>query len=205
MNETLPHRSRKIRAVLAGFLVLGIGIITTVAVWNDDIFGTGDFEAGGFALEGSIDGGTVWDDYGAAGEAAVLFNQDNLQLVTSYYKEFWVRIKAGEKAVNNIEVSLPSVTRGSGGNENYLDYEIFNITAAGSCAEGALGAAPKIWSGNIGAESVVVDGTLPELVGLDTLPSAPVKLCFVVTTTSQLQAMLPASGTWKLLGTEKSS
>lgn len=208
MDAATSQRSRRIRALLAGGLVLGVGVITTLAVWNDNIFERGSFEAGGFALEGSADAGATWLAYGSVAEAAVLFQEENLQQDTSYYSDFWVRIAAGEQVLGAVQLTLPAVIAGTGeppvlgGNEDFLNYAIYDITAAGNCSAGNLGTAPLVWSGNIGAETVTVEGVLPELTGGGESAGAPVKLCFVVSTTADLKAMLAASGTWKLLGSE---
>src|SRR5690606_31735774 len=52
------RRSRMIRALLAGGLVLGVGTAVTLAAWNDSEFASGTFRAGTFDLEGSTDGTT---------------------------------------------------------------------------------------------------------------------------------------------------
>lgn len=49
-------RSRRIRALLAGGLVLGVGAAATLAAWNDSEFGAGTFTAGTFNIVGSTDG-----------------------------------------------------------------------------------------------------------------------------------------------------
>ncbi|MDN5726918.1 MAG: SipW-dependent-type signal peptide-containing protein [Propionibacteriales bacterium] len=45
--------SRKLRAVLAGGLVLGVGAAVTLAAWSDDEFAAGQFSAGQFSLVGN--------------------------------------------------------------------------------------------------------------------------------------------------------
>jgi len=62
---------RKVLAVLAGGLVLGVGAAVTLAVWNDSEFADGDFGAGSFVFQGSVDG-TTFVDHAAAGDAAAL-------------------------------------------------------------------------------------------------------------------------------------
>lgn len=49
-------RRRKMLAILAGGLTLGVGAAATLAAWTDPEFASGDFEAGQFALESSADG-----------------------------------------------------------------------------------------------------------------------------------------------------
>ena len=62
---------RKVLAVLAGGLVLGVGAAVTLAAWNDSEFAGGDFEAGEFVFQGSTDG-TDFDDHPTEGDAAAL-------------------------------------------------------------------------------------------------------------------------------------
>ena len=52
---------RKVLAVLAGGLVLGVGTAVTLAAWNDSEFATGDFAAGTFVFQGSTDNETFED------------------------------------------------------------------------------------------------------------------------------------------------
>lgn len=49
-------RSRRIKALLAGGLVFGIGVAGTVAAWTDSETADGSFEAGTFNIELAIDG-----------------------------------------------------------------------------------------------------------------------------------------------------
>lgn len=48
--------SRRVRALLASGLVLGVGATITLAAWNDSEYTTGSVTAGQFNLEGSVDG-----------------------------------------------------------------------------------------------------------------------------------------------------
>jgi len=51
-------RSRRIRALLAGGLVLGVGAAATLAAWNDSENTTATFTAGQFDIVGAVDGAT---------------------------------------------------------------------------------------------------------------------------------------------------
>lgn len=55
------QRRRKLLAVTAGGLVLGIGAAVTLASWTDTEVAAADFGAGTFALESSTDGETFGD------------------------------------------------------------------------------------------------------------------------------------------------
>ncbi|WP_458107591.1 SipW-dependent-type signal peptide-containing protein [Arthrobacter sp. R3-55] len=61
-RDTKPGKSPKIRAILAGGLVLGVGAAITLAAWNDSEFSQGTFTAGAFNLEGSTDGTTFGEN-----------------------------------------------------------------------------------------------------------------------------------------------
>ena len=69
--ETKRLRGRKAAAVLAGGLVLGVGVMATLASWNDSEFANASFAAGTFVFQGSTDG-TAYDDHAAIGSAAAL-------------------------------------------------------------------------------------------------------------------------------------
>lgn len=50
------QRRRKIQALAAGGLVLGVGASATVAAWTDEEFASGTFQAGQFNIEANVDG-----------------------------------------------------------------------------------------------------------------------------------------------------
>lgn len=68
MKRAAP--GRKVAAVLAGGLVLGIGAATTMAAWTDSQQATATFAAGVFTLVSSVDGSS-WADH-EQGNPAVL-------------------------------------------------------------------------------------------------------------------------------------
>ena len=55
-TEERGLRSRKVRAILAGGLVLGLGAAVTLAAWNDSEFAKGTFTSGSLNIQGSVDG-----------------------------------------------------------------------------------------------------------------------------------------------------
>ena len=66
-------RSRRIRALLAGGLVLGVGAAATLAAWNDSEFGSGTFTASRFGIVGSVNGGAFAEHNTAAAPASLAF------------------------------------------------------------------------------------------------------------------------------------
>ncbi|MDR2320511.1 MAG: SipW-dependent-type signal peptide-containing protein, partial [Microbacterium sp.] len=59
---------RRIRAVLAGGLVLGVGATVTLASWNDGEYATGTSTAGTFDVVGGIIGGGIFLNPGIAAQ-----------------------------------------------------------------------------------------------------------------------------------------
>lgn len=85
---------RKVLAVLAGGLVLGVGAAATLAAWNDSEFATGEFSAGEFVFQGSADGQT-WADHTSEGGAAALSFEtgaDRLSPGDAVYEAYALRV-----------------------------------------------------------------------------------------------------------------
>ncbi|WP_226438443.1 MULTISPECIES: SipW-dependent-type signal peptide-containing protein [Rhodococcus] len=45
-DQARSRNSRKRRALLASGLVLGVGVVITLAAWNDSVWGSSDFGTG---------------------------------------------------------------------------------------------------------------------------------------------------------------
>ena len=71
LREAKRLRLRRIRAILAGGLVLGVGAAATLAAWNDSEYGAATFTAGRFDIVGSTDG-TTFASHATSGAAATL-------------------------------------------------------------------------------------------------------------------------------------
>lgn len=196
---------RKVLAVLAGGLVLGVGIGVTLAAWNDSEFATGTFTAGSFNLEGSITSATTGyadhnvDDGDTA--ASLVFQlpavASSLSPGDVVYAPFWVRL---DSTTTNSATLLPTgVTAGTGGNEANLSYTVTAIAAGATCGAGATGtvvATGSTLSAQTGATSVALaEGTPAGTAG------APVQLCFAVTAGAGLTQGAAATATWEFTAT----
>ncbi|MFL4474064.1 SipW-dependent-type signal peptide-containing protein [Paeniglutamicibacter sp. MACA_103] len=74
-RDLTPARRRRftrLRAVLAGGLVLGVGTTATLAAWTDEEHASGSFTAGTFSIVGSTNG-TGFSDHPTAPGASLLF------------------------------------------------------------------------------------------------------------------------------------
>jgi predicted ribosomally synthesized peptide with SipW-like signal peptide len=116
---------RKVAAVLAGGLVLGVGTMATLASWNDSEFASATFTAGKFNLEGAVDASqATFGEHAASGSAGALtftapFN--NLTPTDVVAAPFAIRLAAG--TTNDAKVTLTAATNTSGTVTN-LTYEV---------------------------------------------------------------------------------
>lgn len=72
MREAKRLRSRRLRAVLAGGLVFGVGAAATLAAWNDSEYATATFTSGRFDILGATNG-TGFSDHGVGAPATLSF------------------------------------------------------------------------------------------------------------------------------------
>lgn len=192
---------RKVLAVLAGGLVLGVGAAVTLAAWNDSEFATGEFGAGAFNLEGATDGaaGTYADHDSAAGAAALEFTlplADNLAPGDVVHAPFWVRLDADTTSPATLEAA--GVTPGTGGNEANLSYTVQAIAADATCDATAAGT--QLASG-ADLSAFTAGGTQALDVGTTGAAGTPTQLCFTVTAGDGLAQGLPATATWEFVAT----
>ncbi|WP_194765236.1 SipW-dependent-type signal peptide-containing protein [Microbacterium sp. UFMG61] len=196
---------RKVLAVLAGGVVLGVGVGVTLAAWNDSEFATGTFTAGSFNLEGSTTSATAdyadhnVDDGDAA--ASLVFQLPEVAASMSpgdvVYAPFWVRL---DSTTTNDATLIPAgITAGSGGNEPHLSYTVTAIDPGDACdatATGTVVASGATLSAQTGATSV------PLAQGATAgTPGTPVQLCFAVTAGAGLEQGETAVATWEFTAT----
>lgn len=196
---------RKVLAVLAGGVVLGVGVGVTLAAWNDSEFATGTFAAGSFNLEGSTTSATAdyadhnVDDGDTA--ASLVFQLPEVASSMSpgdvVYAPFWVRL---DSTTTNDATLLPAgIAAGTGGNEANLSYTVTAIAAADVCdatAAGTVVATGATLSAQTGATSVpLTQGATAGTAG------TPVQLCFAVTAGADLEQGETATATWEFTAT----
>jgi predicted ribosomally synthesized peptide with SipW-like signal peptide len=103
-------RARKMQALIAGGLVLGVGAAVTLAAWNDSEFAQGTFAAGTFNMLGSVDG-TTYTDHATVGSPATLaftVNPTSLSPSDVIYAPFAVEL--GPNTTNDATVMISSAT-----------------------------------------------------------------------------------------------
>lgn len=204
-------KSRKIRALLAGGLVLGLGATVTLALWTDQVDVTGDFGAGGFVLEAGV-GGSDWSD---SAVAAFTASGDQIEPEKVYYKEVHIRVKADNALPNGTDVELSAAITGAtspeGAFENnaHMTYAIYDVSDAAACTAEGVGAKAAVWSGTNLTDNITPAATLPKsTVTTKGNVGSSVELCFVVTAKSQaggLLALKGASTVWTFTGTQQAT
>ncbi|WP_345440477.1 SipW-dependent-type signal peptide-containing protein [Microbacterium gilvum] len=199
-------RRRKVFAVLAGGLVLGVGAAVTLAAWNDSEFVTGDFAAGAFNLEGSTTGADAgYDEHPDAASAADLVFDlpadlvDNLAPEDTVYAPFWVRLD--DTTTTAATLVADSTVAGTGANAANLSYTVYEIPAAGTCDAATVAAAPVVASGAT-LTAITVGDSVDLAIGTTAGEAgAPAQLCFEVTAGADLVESETATATWSFTAT----
>lgn len=150
-STTTAHsakRSTKLKAILTGGIVLGVGAAITLAAWNDSEFATGTFGSGAFNIEGSTDG-TTFSEHDSSGSAATLqfeVDADNISPGETVYAPFAVRID--DASSYDADVSVNAV---AGGDVDGLTY---SVVAPGSfeCDDATTG-------DSVVGSTAIADGT----------------------------------------------
>ncbi|MFC7432599.1 MULTISPECIES: SipW-dependent-type signal peptide-containing protein [unclassified Agrococcus] len=203
-------RGRKVRAMLAGGLVLGVGAAITLAAWTDSEFATGTFTAGAFNLEGSTtaadsgyDDHNVEDGDAAASLEFTLDLNANLTPDDVTYAPFWVRLDATTTTAATLDLTSIVAVDGTPGNAANLAWTVVSLDDGDACdAAGVAGGTVMGSGGTLTTDAAVAGATEPLAIG--TTPGtagAPVPLCFAVTAGPDLVQTGSATGTWQLLAT----
>jgi predicted ribosomally synthesized peptide with SipW-like signal peptide len=185
--------SGRVRALLAGGLVLGVGATVTLAAWNDSEFATATFQAGAFNLQGSSDG-TTFTDHTTAPGAPLGFsvNASSLSPGDVVYAPYAVRLAANTTNAATVTVTAPSTSGTVAG----LTYSLIQPSSFGCSAS---------TTGTTLVPAATAVGTVPGTVTFELAPGTPttspgtaVNLCFVVTAGAGLTQSQSGSATWQL-------
>ena len=192
-TETKSNRrgSRKIAAVLAGGLVLGVGTMATLASWNDSEFAAATFTAGKFIFEGGADQATFTDHATTGTAAALSFTTpfSNMTPNDSVYAGYAVRLGTG--TTNNATVTVTGTATGAATDYKYTMF----TTANAGCTSASVPVATIVASNDLG----VGTGTFALAKNASTgSPGATTFLCIKVTADATLAQSLGAAATWQL-------
>lgn len=196
MREGRRLRSRRVRAVLAGGLVFGVGATMTLAAWNDSEYGSTTFTAGRFDIVGAVDG-TTFTSHPVGAPAALSFSAPFSAMVpgSTVYALFSVRT-ANPSVTGSLQLSTTSTT--GTGLGSYLRYGVRTI-AGTACNGTTYPAGTSVVPDN---STMATGGTSTQAVAANA--GSTVNYCFAVTlpaTTDNGAQGLTAIQTWQILGT----
>lgn len=165
---------RRLRAVLASGLVLGIGAAGTLAAWNDSEHGSATFTAGRFGIVGATDGATFSEHATAASPAVLSFQVPPTAMApgTTTYALFSVRTLNPSVAGT---VTLSAASANSTGLGQYLTYGVRTISGTACNATSFSSGTVLVASG-----SPLTTGSASALA-LQANAGSQVNYCFAVT------------------------
>lgn len=216
MSESIQNsnRKRKVRALLAGGLVLGIGAAVTLAAWSDNVFANAEFASGEepWNLQGNFAIGTPeWTpEYDESPGGALDFPvtlEDNMTPGDVVRAPLGLRLEPGQDLGASITLTgpeipapvLPATTTFA----NELRYTVYSGVSATDCVAGNLGSTTVVapnspLSAGTTAPIVIPSGTAADL-------GTPVELCFEVTlpagTTNAVSGQSTGELVWDFAGT----
>ncbi|MGO2139646.1 MAG: SipW-dependent-type signal peptide-containing protein [Leucobacter sp.] len=191
----------KVRALLAGALVLGVGGSMTLAAWTDTETAQGTFAASKFGIQGSTDAAT-FADHPASAPAALSFAiaPTAMSPGTTTYARFVVRTTTDTTVPGSVALGGATVT--GTGLGAYLKYGVRTVPAGSQCTSATYAS---------GTVVVAADSALSAAAGsaqaLAAAGGAPVTYCFAVTLpdgTPNAAQGLTATATWTFTGTSSS-
>lgn len=196
MREGRRSRSRRIRAVLAGGLVFGVGATMTLAAWNDSEYSSATFTAGRFDIIGAVDGAT-FSTHPVGTPAALTFSAPFNAMVpgSTVYALFSVKT-ANPSVAGSLQLSVAS-TAGTGLG-TYLRYGVRTI-AGTSCTAATYPAGTVVVADN---SAISTAGTGTQAVAAN--GGSTVNYCIAVTLPASADngaQGLTAVQTWQILGT----
>lgn len=145
-----PGRRRwlRLRALLAGGLVLGVGSAATLAAWNDSEHASGTLTTSTFGIEGSVNGGSFAEHATAATAAQMQFDPDlpGLSPGESGFLQFSVRTTADSTAGGTVSLQTPRISPAASVLTAVITYGVRIMPAGAGCDDALFSndAAPVI-------------------------------------------------------------
>ncbi|MFS0854134.1 SipW-dependent-type signal peptide-containing protein [Microbacterium sp. 179-I 3D4 NHS] len=204
------NRQRKVLAVLAGGVVLGVGAAVTLAAWSDSEFATGIFTSGTFNLQGSTAGDVDAsytdhnvDDGDAAATLAFELPADlvgDLSPGDSVYSGFWVRLAPGTTSAATLVAEGTTADPAATSNSDQLSYAVYALAPDATCDATTATGTTVATGATLDAQTAVSPVALA--TGADAATAGPaVQLCFAVTAGADLEQGLTTTATWQFTAT----
>lgn len=167
----------RVRAVLAGALVLGVGSAVTLASWTDTEFASGSFTASRFDTESSADGATFASNVNPP--TATFTAATGMSPLVSKYTTLDVRTTA----TSILGSVLLTATTKSGTLGDVLEYRVIRAsTTSTACVAAAFSDVGSVYVAGTSAGAYVVGGTMPVTPPSQSIAAAGglVRYCFEV-------------------------
>lgn len=174
-------RRRRLGALLAGGLVLGIGSLATIAAWTDTENATGSFAASVFDTESQSAGSPTYASRTTAPGAALTFAATGMSPGVSFYA--WLNVRTTPATNVAGTIALTAAANNGGGLVGALQYRAVRMTAANptaSCGAAAFTGSPAFIAG--GASSYLPVTQVPASPTASAIGAAGAQLgfCFEV-------------------------
>lgn len=149
--------STRIKALLAGALVLGVGGSVTVAAWTDGTFAQGSFGTSVFDVESNVSkpysAAAPWSDAATAPGSTLVFSATAMSPNVSFYAPIGIRGKVNSTG-GTIAVQIPVVT-GSTALSSAMQYR---VVRSATCAADAFTAGAAYVVGSASTYSSLTAG-----------------------------------------------
>lgn len=197
-----PERGRqrflRVRAILAGGLVLGVGCTLTLAAWNDSEFAAGTFTASSFQIESSVTSGGAWLAHPTSGSAAAIaFNSAGMSPSTVNYAPVWVRTTPGSLSGT---LTLQGASNGNAALAAALAYRVVRYSS-GTCDSSQFTAGASYLVGSQASKAPLTTSGAATAVAANSL--TPTQMCFEVTMLASADNSLQGANvtaTWEIKG-----
>lgn len=173
-------RLRRVRAVLAAGIVLGIGTAATLAAWTDTENATGTFGASVFGTESQSQGSPAYASNPASPGATLTFNATAMSPGVSFYA--WLNVRTTAASTVGGTVVLTGST-GTGALAPVLEYRAVRLSGVApgvACNATAFGGSPVFLTGAAGAYLPVAQTPAPAVSNSIGPAGAALGFCFEV-------------------------
>ncbi|UFU03019.1 SipW-dependent-type signal peptide-containing protein [Ruania suaedae] len=207
MRGSGPRRTRllRLRALLAGGLVLGLGSAVTLAAWNDSEYATTTVTASTFGVVGSVNGG-AFSEHPTSGSAATLAFSPAVPAFspgTAGYTSFGVRTTASSTVGGSVTMQTPTIA-GPAALQNAMRYAVRLIPSGSSCNAALFTntSAPVIVPNETALATAVLPNARPLTAAAGSTVSFCVRMSMIAgaSTDAQGQTLI---ATWQFLATSE--
>ena len=182
-RHRLPTRRTgllRLRAVLAGGLVFGVGAAVTLAAWTDREYGTGTFTASTFDTEStSAATSTGWASNATAPGAALAFNATGMSPGSLQYATLNVRTTLATNVAGTVVLTSAATT---GTLPAVLTYRVIRTPLTTTTCNAAAFTAGSAYIAGSNAPAYQGASTVPAVPVSSSLPAAngEIRYCFEV-------------------------